>query len=563
MTYQGESLFNKEYLDEWYSNYWKLKPYVSKNEFTTVDIDKELAQWVSIQRRIRHLLPGELKEKLEELRFVIEETTCSWNAMYRQLSLFVQETGHTSIPDDEKHEQLKDWLMRQIINKKLLSESQLQQLDKLEVDWDIAISRDHRWNQMYWRLNDFYTTFGHCRVPRRWPTDKQLALWVIMQRKMHMKCKLSEDRERRLNELKFIWSIRDVYDAQWEKFYQQLVAYSRRYGHCRVPYKHTKLVSWIERQRLSRQKHQLPQDRYKRLEEIGFTWNCDDMKRRSWEERYEQLEEYKKANGHCFVPTNYRENKSLGIWVATQRRLEAKGKLQEAKKKRLDQLGFVWGKRVKHKLQSVYDKQWNDNFKKLKAYRQEHGSCQVSLKLDPVLQQWTSWQRKLFYQGKLSLARINRLNEIHFPWSLQEEYWMKMYEALAEFKVRFGHTRVPFRWEPNPQLSAWVYRMRLSKLDLSTQKIELLEQIGFIWTLSRRSILPWKTMYNRLVEFQQGHGHTRVPVKWQEDPKLGKWVSRMRQERGKLDPERVLLLEAIGFDWGHRFNYKKNTRTNS
>ncbi|GAB3530803.1 hypothetical protein GCM10027443_12160 [Pontibacter brevis] len=481
--------------------------------------------------------------------------------MYGQLVLFVQETGHTFIPDDEKHEQLKDWLMRQIINKGLLSESQLQELDRLEVDWDIPISRNHRWNQMYWRLKDFYTAFGHCRVPRRWPEDKQLALWVIMQRKMHMKGKLSEDRERRLNELKFTWSIRDVYDAQWENFFQQLVAYSRRHGHCRVPCKHTKLASWIERQRLSKQKDQLPADRYKRLEEIGFTWSCDDMKSRSWEERYEQLEEYKKNNGHCFVPTNYRENRSLGIWVATQRRLEAKGTLQATKKRRLDQLGFVWGKDVKYKLQLGYDKQWNDNFKKLKAYRQEYGSFQVSLKIDPVLQQWVSWQRKLFYKGRLPQARINLLNEIQFPWSVQEGYWMKMYEALADFKVQFGHTCVPFRWEPNPQLSAWVYKMRLNKLNLSTQKVELLEQIGFKWTLRRRSILPWESMYKRLIEFKENYGHTYVPVKWHEDQKLGKWVSRMRHAREKLDPERVLLLEAIGFKWGHRLACKKSSRT--
>ncbi|MHA6247119.1 helicase associated domain-containing protein [Pontibacter sp. CAU 1760] len=563
MTYQGESLFNKEYKDKWYTNYRKLKPYVSSNELPAGTIDIELAKWVSIQRRIRHMLSGELKEKLEELNSIVDESTSSWNAMYRQLVLFVQETGHTSIPDDEKHEQLKDWLMRQIIHKRLLSETQLQQLDRLEVDWDISISREHRWNQMYWRLKDFYAAFGHSRVPRRWEKDKQLALWVTMQRKMHREGKLSEDRELRLNELKFTWSILDVYDAQWEMYFQKMVAFNKRHGHCRVPCKHTKLVSWIERQRLSKQKGQLPQDRYKRLEEIGFTWSCEDMKRSSWEERYEQLKVYRKNKGDCFVPTNYRENKSLGNWVATQRRLEAKGRLQATKKKRLNQLGFVWGKDVKHKLQAIYDKQWSDSFEQLKAYREEHGSCQVSLKINPVLQQWTNWQRKLFCQGKLSLARINRLNEIHFPWSVQEEYWMKMYEALVDFRNQFGHTCVPFRWEPNPQLSAWVYRMRLNKLTLGTPKVELLEQIDFEWTLNRRSILPWETMYKRLTEFKEVHGHTCVPVKWHEDQKLGKWVSRMRHEREKLDPERLFLLEAIGFEWKHRFDCKKNSGTSN
>lgn len=90
----------------------------------------------------------------------------------------------------------------------------------------------------------------------------------------------------------------------------------------------------------------------------------------------------------------------------------------------------------------------------------------------------------------------------------------------------------------------------------------MLEQLGFEWTIRRRKILPWKTMYDRLIEFQQDYGHTRVPVKWHEDQKLGKWVSRMRQEREKLDPERVLLLEAIGFEWKLQPAYRKGRRIN-
>jgi hypothetical protein len=67
---------------------------------------------------------------------------------------------------------------------------------------------------------------------------------------------------------------------------------------------------------------------------------------------------------------------------------------------------------------------------------------------------------------------------------------------------------------------------------------------------------------NRLIEFQERQGHTRVPVKWHEDQMPCKWVSRMRHEREELDPERVLLLEAIGFEWCHRLASKKNSHTN-
>jgi len=134
---------------------------------------------------------------------------------------------------------------------------------------------------------------------------------------------------------------------------------------------------------------------------------------------------------------------------------------------------------------------------------------------------------------------------------------MKMYDALLEFKKNFGHTRVPFQWEKNHKLADWVYRTKVHKESLEIQKVELLDGIGFDWSLTRRNVVPWKEMYGRLTAFKQKYGHTKVPVKWDEDLKLGKWVSRMRNERESLEPERVALLEAIEFDWGYRFSKKE------
>jgi hypothetical protein len=552
MGKEATSIFNKEFVFKWHGHYAQLKAYVNQQECPTEAPDEKMLQWVKLQRRIRHMLPEELKERLAELNLVLEDANHSWEDRCKQLVHFKQETGHTVLPDAKQYEPLKDWLIRQIINKRLLTEKQYQQLDKLGVDWDMSISRDHRWEVLYWRLSDFHKSFGHCRVPQGWPNDKQLAHWVGVQRRNHAQGKMRQDRERRLHELNFTWNIQLVFDAQWQEFFQQLVSFHQRFGHCRVPGSYEKLVSWIERQRIARKKNQLPQNREKRLEEIGFIWSCADLKGRSWEERYNQLKAYKKKHGHSFVPVNCKENKSLGIWVATQRGLEAKGKLQSVKKKKLNQLGFVWRQDTQYQLQSVYNAQWQAHYEKLQAYRQAHGTCQVSLKIDPVLQRWTSWQRKLFYQGRLPQDRLDRLNEIRFPWRVQEGYWLKMYEALVDFKNKFGHTHLPGQWAPNPQLSAWVYRLRVNKQELGSHQVALLDQIGFDWSLRKKTMVSWESMYDRLLAFRDEHHHTRVPAKWQPFPKLGKWVSRMRYEREKLDPERVSLLERINFDWSRR-----------
>jgi hypothetical protein len=124
-----------------------------------------------------------------------------------------------------------------------------------------------------------------------------------------------------------------------------------------------------------------------------------------------------------------------------------------------------------------------------------------------------------------------------------------MFAMLTAFHDRFGHSRVPSQWPENPKLAAWTYRIRAGKHELTPQKTELLNSLGFEWDINRKTIVEWSQMYQRLLEFKQDYGHTHVPVKWSKDPKLGKWASRMRNEKKKISPERLIKLESIGFDW--------------
>lgn len=552
-----KEFFNKKFLEKWSSNYKRLEKVANSSGKVKDKLDRELETWLAHQKNIKHLLPHELQDKLSALGVDLEDQGDVWEEMYRQLSQFVLKTGHSHVPVDPEYEALRDWLTRQIINRSLLTEEQFQKLDSVNVDWEMVVSRDHRWEVMYQRLRQFYHTYGHSRVPQKWHQDKQLALWVQVQRRMFTQGKLRKDREQKLREVEFVWSIQTIFDAQWQKHFDELLAFYKKHGHTRVPSKRDKLVGWMERQRLAKSRGQLPKERMKMLEEIHFIWDFKNIKQKAWEDKFKQLKEFWKENGHAFVPVNYKENKSLGTWVASQRWLEAKGKLDPAKKKKLDQLGFVWTKDTEKELKAINDEKWEESFEKLKAYKEKYGTCQVSLRVDRVLQRWTCWQRKAFYEGKLPEDRLNRLNEIRFPWSIQEGYWMKMYDALLSFKTKYGHTRVPFQWKENHKLADWVYRTKVNKDSLEVQKIELLDDIGFDWRLVRRNVIPWKEMYGRLVTFKQRYGHTKVPVKWEKDPKLGKWVSRMRNERETMEPERVALLEAIEFDWGYKFVTKK------
>ncbi|WP_276347226.1 helicase associated domain-containing protein [Daejeonella sp. JGW-45] len=472
-----------------------------------------------------------------------------WETMYLRLETAIKDTGLAGVFSDPGKHELRDWLNRQVLNRRHLQKVQFLKLDGLGIHWDVPMSRDHAWEIMYNRLLAFNKEHGHCRVPYQWKEDKQLALWVLRQRKQYADGKMLSYREQLLKEIEFTWQVQDLYDAQWNDHYQELLGFYNRHGHFNVPGSEKKLVSWMERQRLQKKKKFLSEERETRLNNIQFIWDFTAVKKKNWEGRYKELCEFKQIHGHSFVPVNYKKNKSLGIWIALQRKLESKGKLPPEKIKKLDKLNFVWSRDTSGRLQSDLDSLWENHFEKLTDYYRKHGTCQVSLKIEPALQGWTVWQRKLYYEDKLSAQRIAKLNTISFPWSVNEGYWQKMYQLLLGFHEQFGHSRVPSQWPQNPRLATWVYRMKLLRHELSPEKTNLLNKLGFEWPIQKKVFVAWPFMYKRLLAFKQEFGHTRVPVYWERDPKLGKWVSRMRNESAKISQARCALLDAIGFEW--------------
>ena len=96
--------------------------------------------------------------------------------------------------------------------------------------------------------------------------------------------------------------------------------------------------------------------------------------KRTWEENFQKLKEYKAIHGDCSVPFRYNEDTRLGTFVSRQRQRDRKGILKEEERAKLDELGFDWtGKRI---LRPV---SWNRKLQELKEYKEEHGHCLVNV----------------------------------------------------------------------------------------------------------------------------------------------------------------------------------------
>ncbi len=88
-------------------------------------------------------------------------------------------------------------------------------------------------------------------------------------------------------------------------------------------------------------------DGIKLLEELNFSWNCFES---GWNEKLQQLADYKEKNGNTDVPEDYRPNPQLGNWVSHQRakyQLKRKGKkhrgaLTDEQIASPENLGFNW-----------------------------------------------------------------------------------------------------------------------------------------------------------------------------------------------------------------------------
>eukprot|EP00980_Cylindrotheca_fusiformis_P006910 scaffold1442_cov128-Cylindrotheca_fusiformis.AAC.31 len=406
-----------------------------------------------------------------------------------------------------------------------LTEDRLKRLEDIGFEWKVKNKMkryyDKQWDQMFQRLLQFKKVNGHCLVPKRYLPDMKLGTWVHTQRIQYRKLlsnkkdgedddmsgsqnsnwmdeenaamnageegsfRLTEGRRKRLEEVGFAWSAREVekgtevarvtrntYDDQWDIMFDKLKEYKEVHGDCLVPkrYKENpKLGTWVDTQRVQFKKLQkilaskgknteptieappaefaeaaakplvgrLTEDRIQRLQSIGFVWSLRD----DWQKHYEELKAYKAEFGHCNVPARYEKNRRLGIWVSAQRQ-------------------------------------------QYKIMRQMPESA------------------KARRSAPLTEERIGLLNDIGFTWTIRSrdtfgESWNQRFEELKEFKRIHGHCLVPSRYSESPELGVWVgtqrtqYRLYMSGQENGTSttssmnedRIRALEELGFAWGL--------------------------------------------------------------------------------
>jgi len=215
------------------------------------------------------------------------------------------------------------------------------------------------------------------------------------------------------------------------------------------------------------------------------------------------------------------------------------------------------------------DNPWNAQYKKLKAYRDQHGHVRLPTRCtnDKELDKLCIWVNKqkqrhrAITEGKAKESKPYQMKALHklgIEWTPRPNLWQKQFNLLLEFKERHGHTIVPQHYKENKNLALWVTTQRYDykkfrenkKTFMSQERVDALNEIGFVWNVFDKK---WREMYDKLVA-QQQH---RTP-----DAALSSWCARQRRDyamyqngqreskKCQMTEERIQLLEKIGFEWG-------------
>lgn len=175
-------------------------------------------------------------------------------------------------------------------------------------------------------------------------------------------------------------------------------------------------------------------------------------------------------HGDCKVPTFYKNDKPLGKWVARQREDNNDGVLQPERKKKLDELGFVW--QLKKKCDPIkrntakIDERWNSHYKKLVKFTEEYGHPNVpdDWEGDKTLSKWVKGQRVIFNRNLMPKDRLKKLQDIGFVFGFQaqkkQQNWNRMYELLKMCQTEDGVFTVSMVGDDAPSLSRWIQRQR-------------------------------------------------------------------------------------------------------
>lgn len=443
-------------------------------EFITKE-GHRLGYWAQGQRSKKRKLSAERIRLLDQVGFDWDPFGRLWNDGFEHLRTFQNQHGHLDVPwkyVSSDGYPLRNWVQRQREQKSELPLSRIERLNAIGFQW--SAGKD-RWDEQCKRLESLYALQGHCEIPPALSEYRALRSWCFEQRKSERE--LTRDQIARLTAIGFRWAEAN----DWEAGFQAFLAYRKENGSRAILPKFRtedgfRLGRWVVKVRENQKA--LTNEQVALLDEYQFDWGWRAGRPAiGWDHAFENLRNFQIENSHCRVPIAYKsiDGFALGRWVKQQR--QEKQRIPQERISKLESIGFEWTPRLD---------EWDRGFAALAEFQKEHGHCRVPVKYKTAggfsLGKWVAGQR--VYQVKVAPDRKAALDKLGFDWDPYQSKWDDGIGHLRAYVSKHGDARVPFHYK-SPDgypLGFWVQSHRKRKDKLSTERLEQLSGLGFVWS---------------------------------------------------------------------------------
>jgi len=471
-----------------------------------------------------------------------------------ELAAYVEASGHARVMHHHRTPTsfaLGAWCSERREQRKegRLSAERVAALDALGFVWDPL---QHDFDRGLAALAAYVDENGDARVPGGYRTSTGLALgtWCGVRRREFNQGRLTAKRVAALDALGFDW---DPLQEDFDRGQAELATYVDEKGDARVPadYKTStgfRLGAWCAVRRTQRKGGKLSLERIAALDALGFTWAPFEE---AFHSGLAELAAYVEAHGDAGVPKRYTSPTGfrLGPWCVSRRNDLKAGRLTAERVAALDALGFVWDP-----LQETFEA----GLAELATYVRQHGDALVPQRYKTPagfeLGKWCSLRRNDRRVGRLSAKRVAALDALGFVWDAIQVSFARGLTELSAYVEAHGDAHVPdgYKTPSGFNLGNWCANRRQDRKagQIDLELVAELDALGFVWN-------PLQKVFEKglaeLAQYVKENGDARVPQKYKTPAgfALGTWCGSRRKDlnEGRLSPERVAALDALGFVW--------------
>ena len=351
-------------------------------------------------------------------------------------------------------------------------------LDELLGSW---MNLEEKWDMRY----EEFVKYINCH--KKFPTVEQntiLNSWIMTQKMNFKNDILLPERLKKLRKIHewCLWELESgskpkIVALPWDEQLKRVKNYFEKHHKFPVSTDKENGGSWIHVQKkdFKAGKLSLLQINSLRSLEIWSIWEKDP-----WIQKFERVKEYYESNRNPDLePTDFSHN---DWWLDCKKNF----KNNKLKASRLELLRTFsqwteWEDKNKTKEKKTFTP-WEESFKLLQTYVQEHNSFPLSTKSECM---WLNGQKERFKEDKLTQEQLQLLNQLApwVEWTSQagvktkqvRHTWEENYELLQEY-VRV-HTKFPLKKEKST-ISYWVQDLKkdYNKGIIKQDRLQLLRQ---------------------------------------------------------------------------------------